>query len=324
VNGTGYAARLNSFAVRAESYWPGKKGKPTAAELIARAATVPGLTALDLNYPDHVSPEALRALRDGGLKLNGYAMRYYGNPGFKLGSFTHPDEQVRREAIELTKRGLDSLAEAGGKLMTLWMGQDGFDYSFQADYRRLWELTLEAVAEIADHLPGIDVSIEYKPNEPRSFSLMPDLGTTLLATSELKRPNVGVTLDFCHVLYADEMPAYAASLVNRSSKLLGVHLNDSYGKRDDGLMVASVHPLQTLELLVELERIGYGGVIYFDTFPDISGIDPVAECARNVGTVDRLRAIARGLVEDPQLAAAVRNQDPIVSLSLVQSALASR
>jgi L-rhamnose isomerase len=167
------------------------------------------------------------------------------------------------------------------------------------------------------------VSIEYKPNEPRSYSLMPDLGTTLLAISELKRPNVGVTLDICHLLYADEMPAYSASMVHRSSKLLGIHLNDSYGKRDDGLMVASVHPIQTLELLVELERIGYRGVIYFDTFPDISGIDPVAECAQNVKTVERLRAIARKLVDDPRLAEAVRKQDPVASLSLVQSALLS-
>ena len=56
---------------------------------------------------------------------------------YRLGAFTHPDPKVRRQAIDLTKRGLDSLAVAGGRLMTLWMGQDGFDYSFQVDYRRL-------------------------------------------------------------------------------------------------------------------------------------------------------------------------------------------
>ena len=25
--------------------------------------------------------------------------------------------------------------------MTLWLGQDGFDYAFQADYARLWDQT---------------------------------------------------------------------------------------------------------------------------------------------------------------------------------------
>ena len=54
--------------------------------------------------------------------------------------------------------------------MTLWMGQDGFDYSFQADYMALWEYTIEGIREVADHNPAIDVSIEYKPNDPRSFT----------------------------------------------------------------------------------------------------------------------------------------------------------
>ena len=68
---------------------------------------------------------------------------------------------------------------------------------------------------------------------------------------------MGVTIDFAHVLYADEMPAYAVSLVLLKSRLLGFHLNDAYGKRDDGLMAGSVHLVQTLELLYVLDRIGF-------------------------------------------------------------------
>lgn len=47
---------------------------------------------------------------------------------------------------------------------------------------------------------------------------------------------------------------------------LGPYLNDGYAKRDDGLMVASVHELQTLELLRAV-RHRFEGPIYFDTFP---------------------------------------------------------
>jgi len=54
------------------------------------------------------------------------------------------------------------------------------------------------------------------------------------------------------------------------------HLNDGYGKRDDGLIAGSVHPIQTIELLVALKHIGYNGILYFDTFPDTAGIDPVS------------------------------------------------
>ena len=202
-----YATRLNSFRVGAEEYWPGKNGKVTTLDVLGRAAKVKNLTAVDLNYPDHLDglteTEITNKLNSLGLHLNGFAMRYYGNPGYKLGAFTNPDDKVRRAAIDLTKRGLDSLAKMGGSLMTLWMGQDGFDYSFQADYGMVWNHTVEAIREVCDHNPKIDVSVEYKPNEPRSFSLMPDVATTLLAIKEVERQNLGVTLDFAHVLYAD-------------------------------------------------------------------------------------------------------------------------
>ena len=205
--------------------------------------------------------------------------------------------------------------------MTLWMGQDGFDYSFQMDYARAWDDTLAAMAEVADYNPSIDIAIEYKPNEPRAFALMPDAATTILAIKEIGRDNTGVTLDLAHVLYADEMPAFAAALVNRHSRILGVHLNDGYGKWDNGLMVGAVHPIQTIELLVELERARYDGAIYFDTFPDHSGLDPVEEARTNIEVVQQLRTIAARLVTNVELQAAIARQDAPLAMRLVQRAM---
>lgn len=312
-----YAARLNAFKIGLE--------RPTIADLIARAAGVQGLDAADLNYPDHFadhSPAALgRVLKEHGLALNGLAMRYYTDPGFKLGAFTHPDRAVRQAALDVTRAGLDAVAEMGGRLMTLWMGQDGFDYPFQGAYGQMWDDTIAALQDVADHNPDLDIAIEYKPNEPRAFALMPDVSTTLLAVKEAKRDNIGVTLDFAHVLYADEMPAHAAHLVARHSRLMGVHLNDGYGKRDDGLMAGSVHPVQTVELLVELGRASYDGVIYFDTFPDLGGLDPVEEARTNVMLVERLRAVAERLQADMALAEAIALQDATASMRIVADAL---
>ena len=313
-----YAARLNAFKI-------GLPGKPTAADMIARAGQVAGIDAADLNYPDHFdahSPAQMSEVLSGaGLALNGLAMRYYTDPGFRLGAFTHPEARVRRAAIDITRRGLDALAEMGGQIMTLWLGQDGVDYSFQGDYAAMWEATVEALAEVADHNPALDIAVEYKPNEPRAFALLPDLGMNLLALAEVNRPNTGITLDFAHVLYAGEIPAQVASLVARKSRLLGVHLNDGYGKRDDGLMVGSVHPVQTVELFLELDRIGYDGVIYFDTFPDHGGLDPVAEAAANVHMADRLRTVAARLANAPDLTLAIARQDATASLRIVADAL---
>jgi xylose isomerase len=310
-----YAARLNAF----------KRAGGGIAGMIAAAGRVGGIGAADLNYPDHfsgVSPGDLTAmLGESGMALNGLAMRYYTEPGFALGAFTNPDPAVRRAAIDLTKRGIDAGLQMGGRLMTLWMGQDGFDYAFQGDYGRMWDDTVAAIAEVADHAPEVDIAIEYKPNEPRAHALMPDVATTLLAVKEVGRANLGVTLDFAHVLYADEMPAHAAHLIARHSRLLGVHLNDGYGKRDDGLMAGTVHPVQTVELFVELSRIGYDGVIYFDTFPDHSGLDPVEEARTNVRLVERLRAVAEGLAADQALKAAIAAQDATRSQRIVAAAL---
>lgn len=316
-----FATRLNSFASRPQAEWPGLVGKPSLMQMAARAAKVGGLTDLDLNFPDHVGEkpaEIARKLGDLGLSINGFAMRYYSNPAFKLGAFTNPDPVVRREAIDMTKAGIDAVREAGASLMTLWLGQDGFDYAFQADYAALWQHEIDGIREVAAHDPDCRISLEYKPNEPRSYSLMPDAATTLLAIRDVGLPNLGVTLDFAHVLYADEQPAFAAALVARHSKLLGVHLNDGYAKRDDGLMVGAVHTLQTIELLRQIRRDGYAGAIYFDTFPDMTGLDPVHECEVNIATVKRMLRVVDRLDRDNRLSAAIDGQDAVSAQAIIQ------
>jgi len=325
--GKRFATRINSFASGASEYWPDLTGKPSLAQLVRRAASVPGLSELDLNYPDHIAADpglVARTVTDCGLQVSGLAMRYYSNPAFKRGAFTNADTAVRREAIDLTKRGIDAARAMGAPMMTLWLGQDGWDYAFQCDYGRLWDDEVAGIAEVAAHDPDCLVSIEYKPNEPRAYSLLKDAATTLLAIDEVGAPNLGVTIDFAHSLYADEQPAFAAAMILRRSRLLGLHLNDGYAKRDDGLMVGTVHPHATLELLAEVKRGGFDGAIYFDTFPDASGLDPVAECAANIRTVKRMLAAVGRLEQDNRLAEAKARQDPVVAQEITQLALAGR
>ena len=323
--GKRFATRINSFASGAAAYWPDLSGKPTLAQMVARAATVNGLSELDLNYPDHLGddPQAVGAMvRDCGLQVSGLAMRYYTNPAFKLGAFTNPDPIVRREAIDLTKQGIDAARQLGAPMMTLWLGQDGYDYAFQCDYPALWAAEIEGIAEVAVHDPDCLISIEYKPNEPRCYSVLPDAATTLLAIREIGAANLGVTIDFAHALYANEQPAFAAALILRHSRLLGLHLNDGYAKRDDGLMVGAVHEQATLELLRQVKRGGFDGAIYFDTFPDASGLDPVAECAANIRTVRRMLDAVDRMEGDNQLADAQSRQDPVAAQEIARVALA--
>lgn len=291
-----FAYRLNSFkSIKAKS--KKKLSKQEISNIISKMAKISGLTHLDLNYPDHltdIKPNELKSIiSNNGLKLNGLAMRYYGNQMFENGAFLNPNKKIHNKAVELTIQAIDTLIAMGGNLLTIWPGQDGYDYPFQIDYRDSYKTLVETFRKVALHNKKVKVSIEYKPSGSRSYSILPSMSTTLLLIKDIGLPNLGVTLDFCHSLMARENPANAASQALRDNRLYGVHLNDGYGERDDGLTIGSVHLLQTIELLYVLAQYNYKGVIYFDTFP--VGINPIDECRINIQRITEMNRLINNL-----------------------------
>jgi len=280
-----FATRLNSFRDRGES-------GATTPDLLRAVARVPGLTAVELNYPQHfqITTEAalIEALAETGLALTALSLRFEG-PDFADGAFTSPRAETRARAIRLAQDAVEVAARLGAPHVDLWMAYDGLDYPFQVDYDRLWADEVDGFQQVASHDLGIRISVEYKPIEPRRTALIRGMGEALLAARDVGLPNFGVQIDFCHSLMAREQPALVASLALREGRLFGVHLNDGYGQADDGLLVGSVHPWQTLELLTVLRRYDYRGTIYFDTFPVRE--DPASESAANVTRVRALEAI---------------------------------
>lgn len=252
-----------------------------------------------------MAPERVAALaRDSGLALTGFNLRFEGTE-FADGAFTSPRSATRERAIATAIEAVDLAAATGAGHVILWMADDGFDYPFQVDYRDLWEREIEGFRRVAAHDPSVLVSVEYKPVDPRRWALVRGMGESMLAVRDVGLPNFGATLDFCHSLMAGENPAAAAWLALREGKLFGLHLNDGYGTADDGLMVASVRPAQTAELLLALREGGYAGTVYFDTFPVRE--DPVAECAANIRAVERLEAALDRLPADRLLDARGRH-----------------
>ncbi len=163
----------------------------------------------------------------------------------------------------------DACEALGGSVITIWLGFDGFDYPFQVDYEKNWDKIVRAFREVADYAggKGLKVSIEYKPCEPRAFSMIDGIGLTLQMIDEVDRPNIGVTLDFCHMLMKRENPAYSLALAARKNKLYGLHMNDGYGELDNGLIFASVSMPQALEFVYYLKKYNYDEVVFFDSFP---------------------------------------------------------
>lgn len=241
-----------------------------------------GLTHVDLNYPEHTShfsPEKMKELlKKNNLKANGVALRF--RDDFINGELGNSDRSMSEQAVKLCKEAADYCHAINGEIITVWLGFDGFDYSFQINYKKVWEQIKNCFIEVAEYAPDLKISIEYKPFQPRAYAFIDSLGIAMTMMSEINRENVGITLDYCHMLMKHENPAYGASILGGRNKLFGVHLNDGYGLNDDGLMIATSSPVKTFEFLYYTKLHNYDYAIYFDTFPIIE--DPVAECESNL------------------------------------------
>jgi xylose isomerase len=162
---------------------------------------------------------------------------------------------------------MDAAAEMGCGQISLWPGQDGFDYPMQVDYREAWKRTIEAVREIAAHRRDVRIAIEYKMKEPRTHIHLSTVCKVLLVALELGAPNVGVMIDSGHALVAGEEVAESVVLASRYDKLYHMHLNDNYRLWDDDMIVGSVHLWETFEMFYTLEQVGYQGWYSLDIFP---------------------------------------------------------
>ena len=96
---------------------------------------------------------------------------------------------------------------------------------------------IDAFRELADYAPDMKYSIEYKPYEERSFAMVDSTGMTMYLINEVDRPNVGCTLDFCHMLMKHDSPSYGLALAASKGKLFGLHMNDGYGCKDDDFWI---------------------------------------------------------------------------------------
>jgi xylose isomerase len=292
-----YSTRVNSFALGKGKKLP--TGDEPILELIALAGTVPGLTSLELNYPEHFKHDSVEdiknAVEKAGLDVPALQLRWP-SPRFSNGAFTNADAEIRAEAVQMVIEAIDLCSAFGADHVLLWPAHDGYEYPLQMDYTKSWAWMAESLRAVADHNPAIRVSIEYKPADPRGRTILNTTGAVMNLINDTDRANVGVTLDFGHLLMARENPAQSAAMCLQSGKLFGLQLNDSHGVADDGLMVGSVHLSETIELAYYLIREGYNGTYYFDTDPVRE--NPVEECAMNIVRMGAIIEMARNLVRD--------------------------
>ena len=256
----------------------------TLEELFTRASTVPSLTAVDLVMDkDLMSRKAeIKAhLARTGLKVGSLAVDTFANPLYGKGSLSSTVKEVRDQAIADAKAVIDFAAEIGCPIVTLWPGQDGYDYIFAADYIKERQLFADGVEELCRYNSDITITLEYKIKEPRTHSYISTVGATLLMIEKIGLPNLGIALDYGHAALGYETAAEAVAMCKMyGDRLKHIHINDNYRLWDDDMIVGTVHTLEYLEFFWWLRRTGYNGYLVIDQFPyREDGRDAVAESA---------------------------------------------
>jgi len=232
-------------------------------------AGVPGIVGVALDYPTQFGDGvALRELTARfGLRVGMVEVDMYSTPEWQHGSLTAADEATRRRALARCKRGVEEALAAEAADLQLWLGQDGYDYPFQSDYREAWARLRDGIAEVAAHRPEMRITVEYKLKEPRNRCHLATAAAVLSLILEIGAPNVGATLDVGHSLMALENPAEAAVLLGSRGRLYHLHLNDNFRDWDHDMSPASVHLWEQLELFYWLRRLGFDGWYGIDTYP---------------------------------------------------------
>jgi sugar phosphate isomerase/epimerase len=316
-----FGACLPAFGNCADRYsLGGYGGGKTMEEMLDLSFQVEGLDGLELVGKWHVNDgkirDVARMFRDRGLKIPMLVPDLWTQAKWGKGSLAAPDAPTRAAAVEEIRKVVDWAAELDCPYVDVWPGQDGYDYSFQADYQEAWKWLRDGLAACERHNPKVKVLVEYKLKEPRTHCFVSSAAKTLLLLQGLE--HVGVLLDVGHSIAAAENIAEAAALLSSFGKLDYLHLNDNYRAWDDDMMVGAVHLVEYLELAYWLKRVKYQGWLTLDIFPyredgvraaiqckkwmeaffdgiDQVGMDACAEVIRSADACDAVDLVRRAL-----------------------------
>jgi xylose isomerase len=232
------------------------------------AKTIPRTHGVEPVYPQDlgVACEKVPVVKASGLAVSAVNVNVKGEDKFRLGSFTNPDADIRREAIQYLKIAMDAAIDLGTDMITVCPLIDGWDYAFQVDYRKQWQWTIEAFTEACAHRSDVRVSIEYKPYEVRNRIILPTMGRTLHFCDVVGAKNLGVTMDVGHAFIAGETPAAELCIGHAAGRVFYVHFNDNDRGADWDMLPGSVNFWETLETLYYVEALGWDGWMAYDVF----------------------------------------------------------
>ena len=162
---TKFAVILANFGNRSDRYCGEGYGEDrTVSQLFDAAASVADLSGVELIGEWNIRKDNVRFIQDElartGLQAVSIIPDHFAQRRWGKGAFCSRDSAIRRQAVEETMAMMDAAAEIGCPVVSLWPGQDGFDYPFQADYLLERDWLVEGIRACADHRTDVRVSIE--------------------------------------------------------------------------------------------------------------------------------------------------------------------
>jgi xylose isomerase len=318
-----YSVILGNLGNTKDRFCNGYKTNPTTTQMLKNAAAIPFVRGIELVGTWDISPDNVglmkAALADLDLACVSIIPDLFGDPDYRMGSYSNADAAIRRKALDYTRGMCDIARELSCATINLWPGQDGYDYLLTADYARQRQWMQEAIATLAAEYPDLRFSLEYKPKEPRTHSLLARMSDTLLMVGDVGLPNVGVTIDTGHAFAAGEVVGESVVLAQRAgNRLFHMHFNDNYTSWDDDMIVGSIHLVDYFEMLYWLEKTGYEGWYSMDQYPYRE--DGYRAIRSSVLFLQRIH----GLLEKVGMAAVeqlIRRRDPIGTTEFIRENL---
>jgi len=287
------------------------------------------IDGLEYHYPGEINEDTVDAIKAALEPMDIYCLAagLHPDPTYKLGVFINPDKALRRKGIDILKRGVD-LAAALGAHFIIWPGAEGYNYNFQRDYAYTWDQFVAGVGEVVAHAAskGVTVFLEHKNSEPAMNILMRNIAATLYTIDRVRRLGVdtshlSVNMDWQHLIMNGENLAEYAALLHSEGKLGHQHGNSGWGTFDDDNMVGASFFMQTLELAMTLQDVGYGSKgerVGFDLYPYTE--DQVAAVRRSALQWEFIDDLARK-IDRNALARARANADAVEGYRIIYTVL---
>jgi sugar phosphate isomerase/epimerase len=319
-----FGACLPTFASCADRYCLSGYGpQRSLEEMFQRASQVKDLKGVELVGNWHLNDDNFgyikETLQKHNLEVCMMVPDLWTQAKWGKGSFASRDKNIREAAVREVKKVMDMAAEIGCDKVDVWLGQDGFDYSFQGDFLEDWNNIVECTRQVANHRSDIKVCIEYKLKEPRTHCYINSAAKALLLINEIQKENVGILLDVGHSIAASENPAEAAALISRyKGKLFYIHLNDNYRFWDDDMMFGAVNIPVLMEFLYWIEVIGYDDYYTLDIFPYRE--DGIKAAEESIEWIKALKGLIAKVGKD-RIKKIIEEGDATQSLRMVREAI---